>query len=46
MDNNTEGQLKILLNGGGLNDDSIFCDFSLTAQHEVLGMFIVVFRTW
>jgi len=33
---NTEGQLKILLNGGGLNDDSLFCDFSLTAQNEAL----------
>jgi len=34
---NVEGQLKVLLKGGGLTDVTDFCDFSLAAQNEALG---------
>jgi len=34
-----EGQLKALLSGNGLQDENIFCDFTLTDQNEALGEF-------
>lgn len=39
---NVEGQLRILLAGGGLTDVSDFCDFSLAAQNEALGMSSII----
>lgn len=32
-----EGQMKALLQGHGVQEDNIFCDFTLTDQNEALG---------
>jgi hypothetical protein len=38
-----EPQIKNLLNGGGIQTDTLFCDFSLTDQNEVLGELLGLF---
>lgn len=32
-----EGQVKALLQGHGVQEDNLFCDFTLTDQNEALG---------
>lgn len=36
-------QLKNVLNGGGISEDNLYCDFTLANQNEAIGSYSIIY---